>query len=73
MAPTNVYTYGGGFNLSQVRDWDGLMINASTDKDHSSTPLCRAIVPVTNVVCHSEVLPWHKVCLVDEANVDAVV
>jgi hypothetical protein len=44
------------------------MINATTDKDHS-----RAIVPITNIVWHSDVLPWHKVCLVDETNVDAVV
>ena len=71
--PTNFYTYGSGFQLSQVRDVDGIMIKATTDKDHSSTTLSRRIVLMTNVVCHLEVLPWHKVCLVDEANVNAVV
>ena len=62
----------GASHLSQIRDWDGIMIDAATDKDHRSTPLCRAIVPVTIVVCHSEVLPWHMVCFVDVANIDAV-
>jgi hypothetical protein len=49
------------------------MINVATDKDDRSTPLCRTIVPVTNIVCHSEVLPWPKVCLVDEAYIYSVV
>ena len=71
--PPSVYTYDDGFHLSQVRDWYGIMINATTDKDHSSTPLCRTIFPMTKVVWHSEVLPRHKVCLVDEANIDTVV
>jgi hypothetical protein len=59
--------------MTQGRDWDGIMIKATTDKDHTSTALCRVIVPKTNVVWHSEVLPWHKACLVDEANVNAVI